>query len=261
MSRLSKLAEQSPYAFVIGVFVFQAAVAVPFVAAFKLLGLDIVPLRLIIPVAQSVLLVWLVGAMGWYPRAGFTSTVRNVHLLWYPTVQAFIPVMVYGTVAVPVAGLLFYLGGVLATGISEETFARGLIVPALISRGKWLAVLVAGALFSVAHLSNLMFENFTVLKMAEVLLVTFSFAILYGALFLRTGNIFPLMVLHTIQDYSYVTSGAAGPYTAVPMAVSATVGMSLLNIAYGAYILRAVGRESAVASAGGPQGGARTMEA
>jgi membrane protease YdiL (CAAX protease family) len=37
-------------------------------------------------------------------------------------------------------------------------------------------------------------------KMLEVLFLTFSFALLYGALMIRTVNIWPLIALHTIDD-------------------------------------------------------------
>jgi len=240
MAALTSLARDRPYRFVLGVFVAETAVALPFVAGFKILGFDLEPLRLAIPVAQSVFMLWVVRALGWSSRAGFRRDVSSLQVYWYPVLLAFVPVIGYGTVAIPAGRFAFYAAAILFTGISEETLARGVMLPALLPRGKWVALFFAATLFSVAHLTNTIFSDPGALRMLEVLLVTFGFAVLYGAVFLRTGNLWPLIVLHTIHDLSYLISGTAGPFVARPLALSLSVGFALLNVAVGVFLTASI---------------------
>ncbi len=237
MTRIRLIADRRPFLFVVGLFLAETALAFPFVALFRVLNLDIEPLRLIIPVAQSIFMVGIVWRFGWFSRAGFTREVRGIHLYWYPVLLALVPVLAYGTIEIPSGPLAFYAAALLFTGVSEETLARGVMLPALMKRGTWVAVLFAASLFSVGHLTNLVFSSPSALAMAEVLLVTFGFAVLYGALFIRTGNIWPLIILHMLHDYFLVTSGTAGPFVVTPLAPVLSIGLAALNIVYGAFLL------------------------
>lgn len=240
MSVIKNMAIERPYLFVVGLFVAEALLALPFVVTFKVLGIDIVPLRLIIPIAQSILMIWVIWHLGWFSRAGFTRTVKDVHVYWYPVVLAFVPVLFAGTIEISPGWIIFYSAALIFTGISEEAFARGIALPALLPRGKWVAIFFAAGLFSVGHFSNLVFEDFGLLEMFEKLLATFGFAVLYGGVFIRTGNIWPLIVLHAVHDYSFLTSGTAGPFTVEALPMELSIGLALANIAYGVYILRNV---------------------
>lgn len=237
MSRFRVIADQRPYLFVVGLFLAETVLAFPFVALFRVLQLDIEPLRLIIPTAQSLFMIWVVWKLGWFSRAGFRLEVRDIHLYWYPVLLALVPVLAYGTIKIPKGPLVFYTAALLVTGISEETLARGVILPALLKRGTWVAILFAASLFSIGHLTNLFFSSPSALEMTEVLLATFGFAVLYGALFIRTGNILPLIVLHMLHDYFLVTSGTAGPFMVERLSPILGIGLAVLNIVYGAAIL------------------------
>ena len=237
MSRFRLIADQRPYLFVMGLFLAETVLAFPFVALFRMLNLDIEALRLIIPTAQSIFMIWVVWKLDWLARAGFRLEVRDIHLYWYPVLLALVPVLAYGTIKIPAGPLAFYAAALLFTGISEETLARGVILPALLKRGTWVAVLFAASLFSVSHLTNLFFSSPSAFAMTEVLVATFGFAVLYGALFIRTGNILPLIVLHMLHDYFLVTSGTAGPFVVEALPATLSIGLSALNTVYGAFIL------------------------
>ena len=256
MTSIGAFAERRPYLFVIAVFVVQSLLPLPLVVIFKIAGFDLLPLRLIAPAVESVFVIWLIWHLGWFARSGFTTTVRNVHLYWYPALVAFVPLMVYGSVAIPPGLLTFYLLALVFTGISEEGLARGVLVPALLSRGKWVALFFAGALFSASHITNLFFEDFNFVEWFDKFFGTFGFAILYGAVFLRTGNIWPLMFLHAVDDLSFVTSGTAGPFLKVPMASALNTGVSIASIAYGMFIMRGV-QEPAFQTGSQPAEGGR----
>ena len=236
-SKLSVLADTHPYTFVILLFIVENALAVPFVVLFRIMNTDLEPLRLLIPVVQSGFMIWVVWQLGWFNTSGFRRDVKELHLYWYPVLLALIPVLLYDSINIPTGPLAFYTAALLFTAISEETLARGVIIPALLKKGTWTAILAAAGLFSISHLTNLVFSDPGFLKMMEVLLVTFGFAVLYGAIFIRTGNIFPLIVLHMLHDYFLVTSGTAGPFLVQPLSPIISCGLAIVNIVYGAILI------------------------
>lgn len=235
---MRRFADSRPYLFSLMIFLAESILAVPFVAVFKVSGLELEPLRLIIPIAQAVFVIWVLWHLGWLKAAGFGGHIRDIHLLWFPLVLAFVPVLVFGTIEIAAGGVLFYALALVFTGIHEEGLARGIILKAVLVKGPWIALLFMAALFSVGHFSNLVFEDFSALEMAEKLFVTFSFAILYGAVFLRTHNIWPLIVLHGVHDFSFVTSGTAGPFTVTPFPPALHAGLAILGIVYAVFIMR-----------------------
>lgn len=237
MSALRRLAEKRPLSFVIALALAQPLIALPFVIAFRLAGQDIVILRLLIPALQSLFILWVIWLLGWQKLSGLTTTVRNVHLYLYPVIIAVLPVLLHGTIAISWGWIAFYGAALVFTGISEEGFARGIAIPALMRWGKWVAVLLAAAIFSAGHITNIFFEEFGLLEWVDKFSATFGFAVLYGALFLRTGNLWPLIALHTVHDYAYLTSGTAGPFLAEPIDLRLHLAVSMTNVAFGAYIL------------------------
>jgi membrane protease YdiL (CAAX protease family) len=146
-------------------------------------------------------------------------------------------VLAYGTIEISWGWIAFYGAALLFTGISEEGFARGIVIPALLRYGKWRAVLTAAMIISAGHITNIFFEEFDLIGWLDKFLATFSFAILYGAIFLKTGNLWPMIALHAIHDYSYLTSGTAGPFLTEAIHVRLHVAMSLLNAVYGLFVL------------------------
>ncbi len=227
-----------PYLFVIGVFVVNFLLAFPFVIAFTLLELDKEPLRLIIPMAQSILVIGILYHLEWLKSSGFGKRIKDMHVLWYPLVLAFIPVVMFGTVEIAAYSVLFYTLALVFTGISEEGEARAIFLKALLPKGKWVALIFAALLFSVGHFTNLFFEDFSAIEMIEKLMTTFSFAILYGALFLRTLNIWPLIVLHVIHDFMFLVSGTAGPFTVEPLPANIHIILGVISLVYGTYLVK-----------------------
>lgn len=240
MVAIRAFAERHPLWFVVALAFLQPIIAVPFVFASKALGIEITPLRLIIPTVQSAFVLWLIWALGWWRISGLVGPVRNTHLLIYPSLIHFVPALLYGSVDISAGWVLFYFLAILATGISEEGFARGIAVPVLLKFGKWSAVLMAAAIFSAGHLTNAAFEEFTLLEWIDKFGSTFGFAVLYGALFLRTGSLLPLIFLHTVEDYIYVTSGTAGPFIAEQLDIRIHLAIAMANGVAGIYLLTGV---------------------
>lgn len=238
MNDLGDFVSKHPYLFAIAVFAANALLAVPFVVTFKILGSDVTPLRLIIPIAQSVFNVGILSYLGWLKSAGFGGRIKNAHLLWFPLTIAFVPAILFGTVEIPSSSIAFYTLALVFTGISEESESRALILKAVLPQGVWVALIFTGILFSIGHFSNLFFEDFSAYQMMEKLLVTFGFAILYGAAYLRTLNIWPLIALHLLHDFMFLVSGTAGPFEMEPLPATVHITVGVLSVGYGAYLVR-----------------------
>jgi membrane protease YdiL (CAAX protease family) len=238
---VNKFASNHSILFSIGIFAADSIVIpLPFVIAFKVLGLEIEPLRLIIPLVQSIFIIGVLYYLGWLRVAGFGNRIKDIQILWFPLALAAVPFFIFGTIELAANIILFYGAALLFTGISEEGVARGVILKAMLPKGVWAALLFMSLLFSAGHLSNLFFENLTAIEMAMKLLVTFSFALLYGAVFLRTLNIWPLIILHTLHDISFLISGSAGPYTVYNYTAMPQVVLAVVSILYAVYIMRKV---------------------
>lgn len=243
MMSIRRFAVAQPFWFVVALAIVQPLLAVPFIAFVKITGTSITPLQLIIPTLQSVVILWFIRAMGWWRMSGLTGQVRNAHLLIYPAMVHFVPALLYGNVQITAGWTLFYFLALLTTGISEEGFARGVAVPVLLKYGKWAAVFIAAAIFSAGHLTNAFIEDFSALQWIDKFASTFGFAILYGALFLRTGSLLPLVFLHTVEDYIYLTSGTAGPFVAEALDIRIHLVIATANMVVGLYLMLGVTNE------------------
>jgi membrane protease YdiL (CAAX protease family) len=85
-------------------------------------------------------------------------------------------------------------------GFSEEGIYRGLMLQALLKKGVWKAVIISSLLFSLTHLMNALVGW----NWGHVLLqLCYSFAFGFGwsAFALRTGTIWPLMLIHFLNNF------------------------------------------------------------
>jgi len=229
-----------PYWGSVAVFAATMALPVPFVIFFKALGLGMEPLRMIIPAAESIFIVGLIYHLGWLRQAGFFGEVRDIWVLWLPAALACAPVALFGTIQIPAHNIALYLFALILTGVHEEGFARAFLMKVLYPHGIWPAVLFSSALFSLSHLSNLFFAQMGVLEMFTKFFLTFSFGLMYCALFLRTLNIWPLIVIHAAWDFSFLVSGTEGPYVVTPFPASLHMAIGLASCAYAVQILRSL---------------------
>jgi uncharacterized protein len=94
------------------------------------------------------------------------------------------------------------------------------------------AVLLSSALFGAAHLTNVLFRGNPALVAAQAV-GAFSFGVGYAALRVRTGTIWPLMVLHMLTDLL----AAVGGLPRIPILVAQDV----ILLGYGLFLLRGAG--------------------
>lgn len=98
-------------------------------------------------------------------------------------------------------------------GIMEEIAFRGILIPNFLrtfnrSSGVWLALFIPAFMFSICHATNLL-SGASVSSTIAQLMYTFGMGALYGAVFIRTGNLWPAVICHSITDILGLMNQAA----------------------------------------------------
>ncbi len=109
--------------------------------------------------------------------------------------------------------LLSCLGSALFAGLAEEIFFRGIIISYLRTRFSEkqkcniLVLFVSSILFAVLHLLNLHFNFITIMDAFQQLFATFCMGIFLGSLYLKTGHLWPCILIHFIWDlYIFISN-------------------------------------------------------
>ena len=125
------------------------------------------------------------------------------------------------------------------TGFAEEAIFRGIAVRAFQPKGILPAAIFSSLIFGVLHFANLLVGADPVATTVQVV-----FAILYGiafsAPFLYTGLIWPLVILHALQDLiAFWTTGSL-TNTATPAIgeILTTIVLIIPFAFYGLWLLR-----------------------
>lgn len=198
--------------------------------------------RLLVLLVLAAAVTALLAATAGWRAAGFRAGVARPRLLVVPTAVALAPLL--GGVRWPGSGVLaVFVVGYALTGFFEEALFRGVVLGVLRPVGVWPAVWISSALFACAHLPNVLFGQAPAVTAAQAV-GTFCFGVGYAALRLRTGAVWPLMVLHFLTDLLLRTDAlpAWAHWTCM-------VGGDTVLLVYGLVLLR-VGRRAAAAPAG-----------
>jgi uncharacterized protein len=199
-------------------------------------------LEFIAELVLALLATVLLTALRSWRNAGFHAlpSLKDVRLYWVP-VLPLLPVLiavVTGMSRMRVDEVAFYLVLACLVGFAEEVYFRGLMLRALVSLGLWRAAVISSVLFGVMHLQNLLFGADlagTLLQVAYAAAMGFGFA----AVTLRTGVIWPLVVIHALIDFAgFATSGETimGDVSAADVAV---YGLYILMfVTYGLFMMR-----------------------
>ena len=134
---------------------------------------------------------------------------RDGLVLLFPTLTVMIGFSA-GFRHVEVPTLILAFASVVLAGVVEETAFRGILLTRLLPRGPRTAVLLSSALFGSLHVANLFLGS-----PWQTVLLQVTFAAMagtgYAAMRLRTGSLWPPIVLHALFDLSFrVTAIEAG---------------------------------------------------
>jgi membrane protease YdiL (CAAX protease family) len=88
----------------------------------------------------------------------------------------------------------------LMTGSAEEAIFRGIGVTVLLPHGKIRAVFLSSLVFGVLHFANLLVRADPLATVVQVT-VAVLFGIASAGLFIYTGAILPLMLIHAVEDF------------------------------------------------------------
>ena len=135
--------------------------------------------------------------------------------------QFYVQVMSRNTKVVNGAEIGYFVATMLLIGWTEEVVFRGLILNIFLDRfsktkkGILAAVILSGVIFGAAHVTNI-FTGVTA-EAAMVQAVTAAvLGVLFGAVYVRSGNLWLVMLYHTLVDFaSLMSSGIWGMGTSL----------------------------------------------
>lgn len=190
--------------------------------------------------ALSVLVIGALSALGWWRAVGFRRPAQPRDLLFF--LPLLLPVLLNLGVGldVPSLGLLTQLLALaLLIGFAEEAIFRGLMLNALKARGLWQAAIITSLLFGLSHSLNLLSG-----KSGVDILIQISYALAVGfvfaALALKNSILWPLVIAHTLIDFSSFIGKADIPAF---WNTIAGVALTFVFMSYGLYIMRQKGPE------------------
>lgn len=178
------------------------------------------------------------GFKGGLPKLGILLSLPALIVpLWnLLQIKVYDAPLVAGTTAV-FAAIVHGIG----PGVSEEVFCRGFAASNLMRIWKdkpnriFLSVLVSGAAFGLLHAVNVIVTGDAFAAIIQVI-YTAAIGIFYGAVFVRSRNIWGVIIMHTLTDVSAFIAVFDGNVTGMDIAFCA-VG-SLIFIAIALYLIR-----------------------
>lgn len=134
-------------------------------------------------------------------------------------------------------------------GFVEEITFRGLVIPNFMrvhnnSKGIWLSLFISAGIFGLIHAANILAGADPGTTIFQVF-YAFALGILFGAILIRYGNLWPCIILHGFVDAFAMMSDEALEQGAVQTQAFAfswdimpILILSLIFIAYGLYLCR-----------------------
>jgi membrane protease YdiL (CAAX protease family) len=200
-------------------------------------------------IAASALLAGAALVLRW-PDLGFARPRRDsLHVLWLPGLYLLVIAAMVPSVGLPPGEVLLILFVNVALGaFSEEVMFRGFLYAGLRDRlSIWPAVLVTTFLFGSIHVLNaFLIGNFGA-AVAQSLAAMMS-GLMFLAIRLRLGSIWPAILFHAAWNYGLVLIGRDAPPLApgeqIPLLAVLLTLLALLPLAaYPFWVLRRVARD------------------
>jgi uncharacterized protein len=176
----------------------------------------------------------------------------SLRLLWLPAlyIAGFLAIAVFLGLP-PIAVIFFVLVNTFFVGLSEELMFRGVLLQAFRHRmAIWPAILITSLLFGGIHSLNVFTTGHLLTSVIQSGAALLS-GLLFIAIRLRTGSLWPAIITHGLWDFGTFTLGAAGGEPADPQMAPTAVQMLfplllvLPNALYALWLLRHVGRTHA----------------
>lgn len=107
--------------------------------------------------------------------------------------------------------MVYGVFSIVGVGVREECIYRATIQNILAKKhansvkGIWITVIVSAIIFGLTHVTNMFFGMDPLAVLAQVVSVIFV-GLLFGAVYLRSGNIWVLILIHTLTDVASLAS-------------------------------------------------------
>jgi uncharacterized protein len=153
----------------------------------------------------SLAIAFLIASRLGFHRSGFRRDIdrtgrRSLLLLALPLLAA--AIVLPARASLGVGPFLLTGGFAVLVALHEETWFRGVILTALATRGPTYAVIASAMLFGVAHSFNVLTTGAPAAAVAYQVATAALVGIVFGAVRLRTGMIWPSVVGHTAVDWA-----------------------------------------------------------
>lgn len=131
----------------------------------------------------------------------------------------------------------------------EEITFRGLVIPNFMrvhnnSKGIWLGLFISAAIFGLIHAANILAGADPGTTIFQVF-YAFALGILFGAILIRYGNLWPCIILHGLVDAFAMMSDEALKQGAVQtqefvfsFEIMPVLVLSILFVIYGIFLCR-----------------------
>lgn len=145
-----------------------------------------------------------------WSEIGFQKTEKK-HLLWLlPTLLAIITILIFSFQdASSLSGSQWFAIAVglfmaMLIGVGEEVVYRGAVLHSFIkNRPVWIGMIISAVLFSLVHAVNV-FGGMSTPDMLGQLQGTLITGLLYAPIAILLRNIWPLIIIHGLWDFSIV---------------------------------------------------------
>lgn len=232
-------AEKQPYIFLVLMIVAIAGIQALVLGITRLLDIsDIRFFYLTSDIILAAIGAAIISRKKWWTAIGFRKPRSGWHL-WFFLVPL-LPVLenISGGINVESiydAAIFFVLAAVV--GFFEESYFRGLMLRPIALMGKWRAAIITAVVFGLMHSLNIL-SGFNPQVVFVQMSYAFAIGFTYAALLLRTGMIWPLMILHFLTDFTgfmalgQLIQGQAGGFSILFAAL-----YFLVFLGYGIFLL------------------------
>ena len=202
-------------------------------------------------VAAIVVLLVAIAVFKWNDLR-FKAPHSLLRTMWFPSIYLIgfaVAVTMLGLP--PVGTIAIVLFNTLLVGFSEETMFRGILFRAFEERmAVWPAIILTSALFGAVHLLNVFTTGELFMAAVQSLGAALS-GLVFIAIMLRTGSIWPAIVYHGLWDCGLFmfgvspgleSSAGAAPVDIPVWAAFVPVVLNLPNVIFALIMLRNIGK-------------------
>ena len=172
-----------------------------------------------------------------WERVGWREPMpRTPWLLWLPALLFLLSATSTKVVRTGPGYVVVSALAVLLVGFTEEMWFRGLLLTALMPRGAWFAVVTSSVLFGALHLLG--FGAYGIRSVVTQAVQAFAIGLMFAAGRVRTGSLWPVMVLHAAFDFVGFLHGNVKPAPITRTAVPSLIALTAVSLAYALVLTR-----------------------